>query len=123
MKCPVIIVILSLTTTSRALSTCGQEDQKKVHEMFSNCTQKYKTEYNMAVAVKKEEVQRVTCRLVENIVETCGDEWRQCHGEEDVRRMKDMHVESLLHKNRGAVVDIEKCHTVKQFRSVFIVLL
>jgi len=28
-----------------------------------------------------------------------------------------MHVESLLHKNRGAVVDIEQCDTVKQFRS------
>ena len=116
MKCSVIIVILSLITTSKALLTCGLEDQKKVQAMFSKCTQKYKTEYNMAVAVKKEEVQRVTCRLVENIVETCGDEWRQCHGEEDVRRMKDMHVESLLHKNRGAVVDIEQCHTVKQFR-------
>ena len=108
-----IVTIFFVTTSS---ATCGLEDQKKMQEMFSNCTQKYKTEYNMAVAVKKEEVQRVTCRLVENIVETCGDEWRQCHGEEDVRRMKDMHVESLLHKNRGAVVDIEQCHTVKQFR-------
>merc|ERR1719483_117641 len=71
----------------------------------------------MAVALEEEEVQRVTCRLVENIVETCGEEWRQCHGQEDVRRMKDMHVESLLSKNRGAVVDIEQCNTVKQFRS------
>ena len=114
------IVIILFITTSWATASCGLEDQNKMQEMFSNCTQKYKTEYNMAVAVKKEEVQRVTCRLVENIVETCGDEWRQCHGEEDVRRMKDMHVESLLHKNRGAVVDIEQCETVKQFRSDFI---
>merc|ERR1712106_658796 len=71
----------------------------------------------MAVSLKKEEVENVTCMLVENIVETCGDEWRQCHGVEDVRGMKDMHVESLLTKNRGAVVDIEQCSTVRQFRS------
>merc|ERR1719483_63280 len=71
----------------------------------------------MAVALEEKEVQRVTCRLVDNIVETCGEEWRQCHDQEDVRRMKDMHVESLLSKNRGAVVDIEQCDTIKQFRS------
>ena len=111
-----LIVTIIFVTTSWASSSCGLEDQNIMQEMFSNCTQKYKTEYNMGVEVEKEEVHRVTCRLVENIVETCGDEWRQCHGEEDVRRMKDMHVESLLHKNRGAVVDIEQCDTVMQFR-------
>ena len=116
MKCSVITMILALVRISQAFTTCGLEDLKKVQEMFSNCTTKYKTDYNMAVSVKKEEAQKVTCRLVENIVETCGDEWRQCHGVEDVRRMKDMHVESLLTKNRGAVVDIEQCSTVKQFR-------
>ena len=115
-KFSVLFVIWSFFTLSWALTTCDQEDKKKMQEKFSNCTTKYKTEYNMAVALEEEEVQRVTCRLVENIVETCGEEWRQCHGLEDVRRMKDMHVESLLHKNRGAVVDIEQCDTVKQFR-------
>ena len=108
MKCSVITMILALVRISQAFTTCGLEDLKKVQEMFSNCTTKYKTDYNMAVSVKKEEAQKVTCRLVENIVETCGDEWRQCHGVEDVRMMKDMHVESLLLKNRGVVVDIEQ---------------
>ena len=116
MRCSIITVILPFLGISEAFTTCGLVDLRKVQEMFSNCTNKYKTDYNMAVTLKKEEVQKVTCRLVENIVETCGDEWRQCHGVEDVRRMKDMHVESLLTKNRGAVVDIEQCSTVKQFR-------
>ena len=116
MKYSVTVVILSILRPSQAEVICQMEDQKKMQEKFSNCTAKYKTEYNMAVTLEEEEVQRVTCRLVENIVETCGEVWRQCHGLEDVRRMKDMHVESLLHKNRGAVVDIEQCDTVKQFR-------
>jgi len=48
----------------------------------------------------------------------CGDEWRQCHGEEEVRLIKEMQVESLLIKNRGTLpVDIEKCSTILQFRS------
>eukprot|EP00092_Neocalanus_flemingeri_P016147 GFUD01017475.1.p1 GENE.GFUD01017475.1~~GFUD01017475.1.p1 ORF type:complete len:329 (+),score=106.05 GFUD01017475.1:331-1317(+) len=117
MKYLVILVISSFLRSSKAQVICKMEDQKKMQERFSNCTAKYKTEYNMAVTLEDDEVQRVTCMLVENIVETCGEEWRLCHDQEDVRRMKDMHVESLLRKNRGAVVDIEQCDTVKQFRS------
>ena len=58
----------------------------------------------------------VTCRLVEYIVETCGDLWSKCHTEEDVRRMKDMQVESLLIKNREASIDIGQCPTAKKLR-------
>ena len=116
MKCSVVLVMVPFFSSSTALSNCNMEDMKKVQEIFSNCTTQYKTEYNMVVTMKKEEVQKMTCKLVENIVETCGDEWRQCFGVEDVRRMKDMQVESLLHNNRGAAVDMEQCGTVRNFR-------
>ena len=89
--------------------------------MFSNCTKKYKAEYNIGVTNNKEKVLNLTCRLVDKIVVVCGDEWRQCHGEEEVRRMKEMQVESLLVKNRGALpIDIEQCNTVQQFRLVIL---
>ena len=116
MKCSVVLVMVTFFSSSTAVSTCDMEDLKRVQVIFTNCTIQYKTEYNLAVTMKKEEVQKMTCKLVENIVETCGDEWRQCFGVEDVRRMKDMQVESLLHKNRGAAVDMEQCGTVRNFR-------
>merc|ERR1719228_3198148 len=96
---------------------CKQEDMSTMRELFSNCTAKYKAEYTMSL--EEEEVQEVVCRLVENIVSRCGDVWRQCHSEEEVRRMKELHVETLVSKNRGTNVDIEQCSTVQQFRSQY----
>merc|ERR1719206_1590357 len=66
----------------------------------------------------EESVLSVTCKLVDKLVNVCGDEWLECHGEEEVRRMKEMQLESFLIKNREALpVDIEKCSTVQQFRN------
>merc|ERR1719431_514993 len=66
----------------------------------------------------KDSVLSITCKLVDKLVNVCGDEWLECHGEEEVRRMKELQMESFLNKNRDALpVDIEKCGTVQQFRS------
>merc|ERR1719206_897475 len=66
----------------------------------------------------EDSVLSVTCKLVDKLVNVCGDEWLECHGEEEVRRMKEMQVEYLIVKNRGAEqVDIEQCPTVQQFRN------
>merc|ERR1719369_297235 len=73
----------------------------------------------MSLSQGEEEVQEAVCRLVEKIVETCGDVWRQCHSAEEVERMKELHVESLVRNNRGTNVDLEKCGTVVQFRSQY----
>merc|ERR1719206_151039 len=66
----------------------------------------------------EDSVLSVTCKLVDKLVNVCGDEWLECHGEEEVRRMKEMQLESFLIKNREALpVDIEKCSTVQLYRS------
>ena len=115
------VVILHLFTLNTVMATCTLEDQRRVQARFSNCTSEYKAEYSRVVGSNKEEVEKLTCQLVEDIVEVCGDEWRECHDEEDVRRMKDMHVESLLNKNRRARVDIELCQVVRLFRYTLLI--
>jgi len=66
----------------------------------------------------EDSVLSITCKLVDKLVNVCGDEWLECHGEEEVRRMKEMQLESFLIKNREALpVDIEKCSTVQMYRS------
>ena len=94
---------------------CDEEKKRDMHTNFVKCTTSYKEEYSRNIE-HLEAIEEVTCWLVENIVETCGDLWSHCHLQEEVRRMKDLHVESLLIKNKGASVDIEKCMTVKEFR-------
>jgi len=117
MQLTVRIVIFHLLSLNTVMATCTLEDQRRVQARFSNCTSEYSAEYSRVVESSKEDVEKLTCQLVEDIVEVCGDEWRECHDEEDVRRMKDMHVESLLNKNRRARVDIELCQVVRLFRS------
>jgi len=94
---------------------CNKEEKREMQSKFVNCTTGYKEEYSRKVEQLEAKVE-VTCWLVENIVETCGDLWSNCHSKEEVRRMKDLHIESLLIKNKGASVDIEQCKTVKEFR-------
>ena len=100
-----------------------QEELRRVQEMFSICTRKYKAEYKMELASNRKDVLGITCKLVENIVSVCGEEWRQCHTREEVRRMKDLQVENIIIKNRGQLpVDIEQCTTVQQFRLAILFL-
>ena len=114
------ICVISLNTPASSRETdsilCTVDDQTKMKEAFINCTSSYKEEYNLALGEEDVDEEEVTCWLMENIVGTCGDLWRKCHTEEEVRRMKDMQVESLLYKNRGASIDIEICPTSKEFR-------
>ena len=57
MKCSVVLVMVTFFSSSTAVSTCDMEDMKRVQEIFTNCTIQYKTEYNLAVTMQKEEVQ------------------------------------------------------------------
>ena len=117
MVCVLVLIILPLLATGQAMITCGVEEMKRVQKMFTNCTNKYKEEYNLDLMHNEDSVLSVTCKLVDKLVNVCGDEWLECHGEEEVRRMKEMQVEYLIVKNRGAEqVDIEQCPTVQQFR-------
>merc|ERR1711872_305712 len=110
--------MVTLLITGEAVTTCERKEMRRVQEVFTNCTKHYKTEYDRDVSNTKKDILSLTCQLVDKIVSVCGDEWRQCHGEEEVRVIKEMQVESLLIKNRGTLpVDIEKCSTILQFRS------
>merc|ERR1719233_1254233 len=115
----VILVILSSLGMSLAVtSTCELEELRRMKEVFTNCTKKYKAEYKQGLMDNTGSVLSITCKLIDNLVGVCGAEWLECHGEEEVRRMKEMQVEYLIVKNRGAdQVDIEQCTTVQQFRN------
>ena len=112
-----VLSLNTLTSSSGIVNVrCKKNDKIQMKAEFKNCTSTYKEEYNLAMREDDIDEEEVTCRLVEYIVEKCGDLWSKCHTEEDVRRMKDMQVESLLIKNREALIDIEQCPTAKKIR-------
>lgn len=81
-----------------------------------NCTGEYKKEYTRMMKSDNVEVDKVTCNLVNSLVETCGELWGLCHSREEVVRMKNMQMENMISKNSESPVDIEKCLAISQYR-------
>jgi len=95
---------------------CEQEEREDMVENFVNCTGEFKNEYNRVMKEGNVDVERVTCNLMTNLVDTCGELWGLCHSREEVMRMKAMQVENLILKNSDSEVDIEKCLVVSKYR-------
>ena len=95
---------------------CEQEEREDMVENFVNCTGEFKNEYNRVMKEGNVDVERVTCNLMTNLVDTCGELWGLCHSREEVMRMKAMQVENLIIKNSDSEVDIEKCLVVSKYR-------
>ena len=113
----ILVILSSLRMSLSVTSTCELEELRRMQEVFTICTKKYKAEYKKGLMDSTDSVLSMTCKLIDNLVVVCGDEWLECHGEEEVKRMKEMQVEYLIVKNRGAdQVDIEQCTIVQQFR-------
>jgi len=49
------------------------------------------------------------------VVETCGDQWRECHGDGEVRQMRDIHIEALA-RQYGGNEDLGDCQVVRELR-------
>ena len=116
MQITVRLIILALISSSTVLATCIEEDKRRVKARFDNCTSEYKTEWvteSRTVANNREE-ERLACELVMGIVETCGEEWRECHGEEDLRIVRERLLKSLILNNPR--MNIEQCQAVRHFR-------
>ena len=109
-------IFLFLLPSGVPIPECDLEDKQMVQAKFRDCTLHYKSEYDEAASMGHEEIEEMTltCWLVEKLVNTCGDLWARCYAQEDVEKMKGLHVESLLSKTRNASVDIGNCDTIKK---------
>merc|ERR1719233_2791447 len=56
-----------------------------------------------------------TCGLVESVVVNCGEIWNRCHTSKEVRRMRDLHIESLV-RQYGEQGELDDCELVKEYR-------
>merc|ERR1719233_1731273 len=56
-----------------------------------------------------------TCGLGERVVVNCGEIWNRCHTSKEVRRMRDLHIESLV-RQYGELGELDDCELVKEYR-------
>ena len=112
----VFIVLSFIMNTGNCMMECEEEDKEGMMENFMNCTGEYKKEYNRMMTDENVDVEKATCKLVNNLVDTCGELWGLCYSRKEVMRMKNMQVENMVRKNSGSQVDIEKCLAISQYR-------
>jgi len=97
---------------------CDENQKMEMKAKFSKCTTKYNKEYSETVSEGLEDMEVVTCRLMDNMVTTCGEVWKSCHDVMEVERMRMMYVDALIRSNRDATFNIEQCHSVKKIREM-----
>ena len=95
---------------------CDLKIRNKISEKFRNCTGHYKNEYKKQMLEKEANIEISTCELVDNVVNDCGDIWKECHTLEEVREIKNRQVKALVEKNRNAMGLMEKCGSIKKYR-------
>ena len=95
---------------------CDKNTRKRILERFHNCTTHYKSEYKEEIKKEDFDVEIATCKLVDNVVNDCGDIWRECHEEVEVVEMKKHQVNTLVEKNKNALSLMKKCKSIKKYR-------
>jgi len=112
-----LCIILSVIPRTMMLQ-CDENQKIEMQAKFSKCTTKYNKEYSETVSEGIEDMEVVTCRLMDNMVTTCGEVWKSCHDVIEVERMRMMYVDALIMRNRDATFNIEQCHSVKKIREM-----
>ena len=82
---------------------------------FRNCSRKNTEEHFNSEMVD-------TCGLVESVVVNCGEIWNRCHTSKEVRRMRDLHIESLV-RQYGELGELDDCELVKEYRCYQLIIL
>merc|ERR1740131_847485 len=95
---------------------CGEREMEDMTNKFHQCSSRHKDIYMIEMEVPGAEVELVTCQLVKDLVDTCGELWSLCHQKEKVDIIKDMQLEAILTKNSDSGVSLDQCPIVQEFR-------
>jgi hypothetical protein len=112
----VVWILASAISVAGGMMECEERDTKAMMKNFINCTGEHKNEYKQKIAQDNVDVEKVTCQLVNSLVDTCGELWNLCHSKEEVKKMKDRQVQEMILKNSDSEIDIEQCLTVAKYR-------
>jgi len=97
---------------------CNDEQQKQMTQEFSECLNKYTKEHHESSgkAETPEQYQTYTCKLLSDTVE-CGELWKRCHSEDEVRNIQDTHIQARIgqFRDNNEGIDVFKCPVVSEY--------
>jgi len=112
------LLLLLLLRGGIAQQSCDEDELDLMKWEWRNCTDEFKEEYAVAVerAQRQAEVEVAICRMLQGLVEECGNLWARCRSDEEVREMKDVYMANLMRNNNGSENSLADCPIVIRFR-------
>jgi len=117
-RCLFLLLAMPLLRGGIAQQSCDEDELDVMYEEWRNCTDEFKEEYAVAVerAQRQAEVEVAICRMLQGLVEECGNLWARCRSDQQVREMKDVYMANLMRNNNGSENSLDDCPIVIRFR-------
>ena len=106
--------------------TVGGCESDALWRRFNECTREYKEDYNASLTLldnsasseeeQEEERTRITCQLVDSMVEVCTGIWSPCYTDHQVSDIKKRFVDNLRAQNEKASISIELCGSIRNMK-------
>ena len=96
------LIILASLLLSVVAADCSVQELSEMQVNYNNCS----------VAGMEE---TDPCTMLELVINECGEHWTQCHSASEVRRMRDLHIMTLVSRSEEDSV-YEECEVVREVR-------
>ena len=115
-----VFLVALLVVAVRGRKDCDQSGNGKMQEEFTDCATKLAHAHHLTrdQVNQASQLEAATCILFSQTIGNCGKAWEQCHGREDIRKMKDMYINHLVSQYGAGEegIDVNQCDVVKEYR-------
>merc|ERR1719187_2870117 len=87
---------MSLLLLGIVSGECDEVSHKAMRSDFTKCSTRVLHEYNEEMREGTSDGQAATCLLFSKTIDNCGARWSKCHVEQEIRRMKDSLIISMI---------------------------
>jgi len=109
-------LLVIVLVVGKVRGDCTDQENHEMQKKFTTCSEKYRNEHwDKTSSLDSDERLDATCLLISNIVDTCGNHWKECNVAEEIRRMKDTFIVHLT-EQYSAEGDLNQCSVVREYK-------
>jgi len=105
------ILSVMLVGQTSAMSLCTMDELQRMHKEYVQCRDNFTTTFHQSKSVRGDGA----CEMVEKIINICSSRWEQCHTSQDMKKLKEIHLSSLIRQWEGELRR-ENCQTESLIR-------
>merc|ERR1712106_546595 len=110
-----LLVIVGWSQGQDVALECSDSEMQEIQAQFNQCAVQLEYSFEERQGDSKDAIDDETagCTLVTSTVVECGKAWAKCYTEEEVQRLGDMHIESLLAQHSS--LSLARCSLVEEY--------